>query len=46
MAEEDLRGTKQLRAVSHETEKRTPTDPGLDPGVRGHGGQKAIFNDG
>lgn len=27
----DLRGTKQLRAVSHERERRTPTDPGLDP---------------
>lgn len=42
----DLRGTKQLRAVSQEMERRTPTDPGPDPGVRGPGGQKAISNDG
>lgn len=28
----DLRGTKQLRAVSHQRE-RTPTDLGIDPGV-------------
>lgn len=29
----DLRGTKQLRAVSHQRERRTPTDLGIDPGV-------------
>lgn len=29
----DLRGTEQLRAVSHDRERRTPTDLGLDPGV-------------
>lgn len=29
----DLRGTKQLRAVSHDRERRTPTDLGLDPWV-------------
>ncbi len=29
----DLRGTKQLRNVICERERRTPTDPGLDPGV-------------
>lgn len=44
----DLRGTKQLRAVSHDRERTTPTDLGLDPPGRigGHGGQKAISNDG
>lgn len=29
----DPRGTKQLRPVIHEREKRTPTDLGLDPRV-------------
>lgn len=37
-------GTKQLRAVSHKKERRTPTDPGLDPG--GYSGQRAVSNDG
>lgn len=39
----DLRGTKQLRAVTQERERGTPTDPGLDPRgcIRGHSGQKA-----
>lgn len=44
----DPRGTKQLRPVIREREKRTPTDLGLDPRghIRGHSGQKAISNDG
>jgi len=29
----DLEGTKQLRAVSHGRERRTPTDLGVDPRV-------------
>lgn len=29
----DLRGTKQLRAVSHERERTPPTDPGFDPEI-------------
>lgn len=43
---EDLRGTKQLRAVSQEMERKTPTDAGPDPEVGGPSGQKAISNDG